>query len=117
MTPSASLANSVRSDVPIGAVVPYAGPLAETDAGSGEVNRIRAALAAQGWLYCDGQAYPCQDYFQLYAVIGTSFGGDRTTFNVPDLRGRVMRSVDGGAGHAPETRPVDPALNYLIRYR
>jgi microcystin-dependent protein len=87
---------------PIGIVVPYAGLLAATDASSAIIDQIRAQLSRQGWLYCDGSAYSMQAYWELYGVIGTSFGGDATTFNVPDLRGRFVRGVDGGAGNDPD---------------
>jgi microcystin-dependent protein len=40
----------------------------------------------------------------LFAVIGTAYGAaDGTHFNVPDLRGRFLRGVDGGAGNDPDT--------------
>ncbi|MGH8779294.1 phage tail protein [Paraburkholderia sp.] len=84
---------------PIGIVVPYAGLLAATDASSGILDQVRAGLCGQGWLYCDGSTYSMRAYWELYGVIGKSFGGDTTTFNVPDLRGRFVRGVDGGAGH------------------
>jgi microcystin-dependent protein len=49
-----------------------------------------------GWLLCFGQAISRTTYSALFAVIGTSFGaGDgSTTFQVPDLRGRVIAGVD-----------------------
>ncbi|WP_127089106.1 phage tail protein [Aquabacter cavernae] len=43
-----------------------------------------------GWLACDGAAYSPQQYTALFSIIGSIYGGDRsTTFNVPDLRGRI----------------------------
>ncbi|WP_133648205.1 tail fiber protein [Paraburkholderia flava] len=87
---------------PIGIVVPYAGLLATTDASSTIISQVRAELARQGWLYCDGSAYSMRAYWELYGVIGSSFGSDTTTFNVPDLRGRFVRGVDGGAGNDPD---------------
>jgi microcystin-dependent protein len=91
-----------RHEWPVGAVLPYAGLLAATDTDSKSLNTIKTVLARQGWLYCDGSAYPCLDYEHLYGVIGNSFGGDTTNFNVPDLRGRFMRGVDGGAQQDPD---------------
>ena len=62
-----------------------------------------------GWLICDGREVSRQDYADLFAVIGTSFGSGNgsTTFNIPDLRGQFLRGVDnpgteGGAAN------VDP---------
>ena len=52
-----------------------------------------------GWLLCDGSAVSRTTYADLFAVIGTNFGiGDgSTTFNLPDLRGRV------GVGKSSDT--------------
>ena len=56
--------------------------------------------APAGFLLCQGQAVSRTTYSVLFAAIGTNFGaGDgTTTFNLPDLRGRVAVGVDGGAG-------------------
>ena len=53
-----------------------------------------------GWLLCDGTAVSRIGYANLFAVIGTAYGtGDgSTTFNVPDLRGRVPLGVGTGLG-------------------
>lgn len=44
-----------------------------------------------GWLICDGRAISRTTFVSLFTVIGTAYGvGDgSTTFNIPDLRGRV----------------------------
>lgn len=45
-----------------------------------------------GWLYCDGREISVESYPELYAAIGTTFGGDgETGFQLPDLRGRFIR--------------------------
>lgn len=70
---------------PTGAVLPFVG-----------------GVAPAGWLFCYGQAVSRTTYARLFAIIGTAFGaGDGvTTFNVPDLRGRVIAGADnmGGTG-------------------
>lgn len=50
-----------------------------------------------GWLLCDGQAVSRTTYADLFAAIGTTFGaGDgSTTFNVPNIKGRVIVGKDG----------------------
>lgn len=55
------------------------------------------ATAPSGWLVCDGSAVSRVTYATLFAAIGTTFGvGDgSTTFNIPDLRGRVALGVSG----------------------
>ena len=46
--------------------------------------------APNGWQACDGSLLPISQYDALFALIGTTYGGDgQTTFAVPDLRGRV----------------------------
>lgn len=52
------------------------------------------------YVTCDGRALSRSTYNSLYSIIGTSFGsGDgSTTFNVPDMRGRVPVGVGAGAG-------------------
>jgi microcystin-dependent protein len=39
-----------------------------------------------GWLECDGSSHRRVAFSDLYAVIGTTFGGTTSTFNVPDMR-------------------------------
>jgi microcystin-dependent protein len=75
----------LRGLVPIGSIVLYGSDTPPDDA----------------WLVCDGHAEYRSEYAELFAVIGTHYGvGDgSTTFNVPDLRGRVP--VGDGAGLSP----------------
>ncbi|MGN7977446.1 DUF859 family phage minor structural protein [Microbacterium sp. 22195] len=49
------------------------------------------ATAPSGWLLCDGSAVSRTTYATLFAVIGTAYGAGNgsSTFNVPDLRGRI----------------------------
>jgi microcystin-dependent protein len=48
-----------------------------------------------GWLLCDGASYDCDDYPELYAVVGNAYGGTPdVTFNVPDARGRALVGAD-----------------------
>ena len=61
-----------------------------------------AASAPTGWLLCDGSAVSRSTYATLFALIGTTYGaGDgSTTFNVPDMRGRVIAAPDNMGGTA-----------------
>lgn len=57
-----------------------------------------------GWLLCDGSLLNRADQPNLFAAIGTAFntGGEAgTQFRIPDLRGRAIVMVDGGAGRWP----------------
>lgn len=52
-----------------------------------------------GWVLCDGSLLPISQYDALYALIGTTYGGDGVnTFGVPDLRGRSPLSMGQGPG-------------------
>jgi microcystin-dependent protein len=70
----------------------------------GSILDFGGATAPAGYLLCNGEAVSRSEYPDLYAAIGTSFGGGdgSTTFNVPDLRGRFTRGVDAAAGHDPD---------------
>jgi microcystin-dependent protein len=46
--------------------------------------------APRGWAFCDGQLLSISQNTALFAILGTTYGGNgRTTFALPDLRGRV----------------------------
>lgn len=64
----------------------------------GDLKPTARSTAPTGWLICDGSAVSRATYDDLFAAIGTTFGtGDgSTTFNLPDLRGRVPVGVDSG---------------------
>jgi microcystin-dependent protein len=51
----------------------------------------------QGWAQCNGQLLPINQNQALFSLFGTTYGGDgRTTFALPDLRGRVPIHVGQG---------------------
>ena len=55
-----------------------------------EVRIVGFNFAPRGWAQCDGQLLPINQYQSLYSLLGTTYGGDgRTTFGLPELRGRV----------------------------
>lgn len=66
----------------------------------GEVIAYAGTTAPTGWLFCYGQAVSRSTYSALFAVIGTTYGNGNgsTTFNVPDLRGRVIAGKDNMGG-------------------
>ncbi|HTI69185.1 MAG TPA: tail fiber protein [Candidatus Limnocylindria bacterium] len=56
-------------------------------------------FAPNGWLPCDGRLLPISQYEVLYALIGTTYGGDgQSTFGLPDLRGRIPIAYGQGPG-------------------
>ena len=56
-----------------------------------------------GCLICDGSALDKSVYPELYAVLGNRYGSTTTTFNLPDARGRFLRSVDADKGLDPSS--------------
>jgi microcystin-dependent protein len=73
----------------------------------------------EGWLACNGQEVSRAAYFRLYALIGVSYGSgnSRTTFNLPDLRGRTIIGVEdmGGSGGSNRiTNGVPGSLTALL---
>ena len=65
---------------------------------SGVMTMYGGNTAPRGWLLCDGSAVSRTQFANLFGVIGTNFGsGDgSTTFNLPDMRGRVAVGQDTG---------------------
>jgi microcystin-dependent protein len=56
----------------------------------GEIRMFAGNFAPVGWQLCDGTLLPISQNDALFALIGTTYGGDgQTTFAVPDLRGRA----------------------------
>jgi microcystin-dependent protein len=59
-------------------------------------------FAPTGWALCAGQSLPIAQNQALFSLLGTTFGGDgRTTFNLPDLRGRLALAFGQGVGLSP----------------
>jgi microcystin-dependent protein len=63
---------------------------------AGMVTQYAGATAPAGWLLCDGSAVSRTTYAALFAALGTSYGAGNgsTTFNVPNLKGRVPVGLD-----------------------
>jgi microcystin-dependent protein len=56
-------------------------------------------FAPRGWAICEGQLLPIAQNSALFSILGTTYGGDgRTTFGLPDLRGRVPMGAGQGNG-------------------
>lgn len=84
---------------------------------AGDLKVTARSAAPSGWLLCYGQAISRTTYSILFAAIGTTYGaGDgSTTFNVPDLRGRVPVGLDnmGGSNANVLTNTYNPNRNTL----
>ncbi|MFD1063854.1 phage tail protein [Winogradskyella litorisediminis] len=69
------------------------------DAMIGEVKLFAGNFAPRGWAKCEGQLLAISQHTALFSILGTTYGGDgRTTFALPDLRGRVPVSSGTGPG-------------------
>jgi microcystin-dependent protein len=65
----------------------------------GEIRMFGGSFAPLNWALCSGQLIQISQYQELFALIGTTYGGDGfQTFGLPDLRGRfpVHQGVGGG---------------------
>ena len=70
----------------------------------GEIRMLVYTFAPRGWADCDGQLLAISQNSALFSLIGTQYGGDgRTTFALPDLRGRVPMHPGQGPGLSSRT--------------
>ena len=62
-------------------------------------------FAPRSWADCNGQLLPISQNTALFSILGTTYGGDgRTTFALPDMRGRFPTHVGTGPGLTQLTR-------------
>lgn len=65
----------------------------------GEIKMFGGNFAPRGWAFCDGQLLAISTNSALFSLLGTNYGGDgRTTFGLPDMRGRAAIGVGQGPG-------------------
>ncbi len=65
----------------------------------GQVMMFGGNFAPRGWAYCEGQLLAISSNSVLFSILGTIYGGDgRSTFALPDLRGRVAIQHGNGPG-------------------
>ena len=65
----------------------------------GEIRMFAGNFAPTGWAFCQGQLLPIAQNQALFSLLGTTYGGDgRTSFALPDLRGRVPVGFGQGPG-------------------
>jgi len=67
----------------------------------GEIRMFAGNYPPKGWAFCDGQMLAISQNSTLFAILGTTYGGNGTvTFALPDLRGRVAMNEGSGPGLA-----------------
>lgn len=70
----------------------------------GQITMFGFNWAVRGWANCDGQLMPIAQNTALFSLLGTTYGGDgRTTYGLPDLRGRVPMHPGHGPGLTPRS--------------
>jgi len=68
----------------------------------GEIRMFAGNFAPRGWAFCDGQLLAVSQNDALFSLFGTIYGGDgRTTFGLPDMRGRIPVHAGSGPGLSP----------------
>jgi microcystin-dependent protein len=78
-----------------------------------EIRVMSFGFAPKGWALCNGQLLPINQNQALFALLGTTFGGDgQTSFALPDLRGRTPIHV--GSGHSLGERGGEQAHTLSI---
>lgn len=65
----------------------------------GEIRIFAGNFAPRNWAFCNGQLLPISQNPALFSILGTTYGGDgRTTFQLPDLQGRLAMHPGSGPG-------------------
>jgi len=65
----------------------------------GEIRLFAGNFNPNGWMFCNGATLPISEYETLFQLIGTTYGGDgESTFNLPDLQGRLPVHQGTGSG-------------------
>ena len=65
----------------------------------GEIRLFGGNFSPRNWAFCDGSLIAVSSNSALFSILGTMYGGDgRTTFALPDLRGRAAVSAGQGPG-------------------
>ncbi len=68
----------------------------------GEIRMFAGNFAPRSWAFCDGQLLAISQNDALFSLLGTIYGGDgRTTFGLPDMRGRIPVHQGSGPGLTP----------------
>ncbi len=90
----------------------------------GEIRLFPYTFTPRDWVACEGQLLQISEFNALYALLGTLYGGDgRTSFGVPDLRGRVaigqgtnrVTGQIGGHEYVQLNTNQLPAHNHLLK--
>ncbi len=97
----------IRTLLPLLSLLWLAPPTFAQDPMIGEMRYFAGNFAPRGWAFCDGQLLPISQNTALFSLLGTMYGGDgRTTFGLPDMRGRALIHPGTGPGLSPYPQGV-----------
>jgi len=82
----------------------------------GELRMYAGDAPPTNWLFCNGQAIDRTTYALLFTIIGTKFGtgNGTTTFNLPDLRGRVPIGTNPGGSYGAAAGAVGGSKDLIV---
>lgn len=82
----------------------------------GDIKATASVNPPSRWMICDGRAISREIYSELFLSIGTTYGaGDgETTFNIPDLRGRVIAGVNESDGNFSQIGKRGGSKNHTL---
>jgi microcystin-dependent protein len=107
-TPSAH--NNMQPYTAINYIIALQGTFPSRDSAEpllGEIFMFAGNFAPRGFAFCNGQLLPIASYSALFSLLGTTYGGDgRTTFALPDLRGRAPIHSGNSTGPGLSSRPL-----------
>ena len=76
-----------------------------SDPYQGEIRMFGGNYAPRNWTFCNGQLLAIAQYQAIFSLLGTTYGGDgRSSFGIPDMRGRLPLQNGDGPGLTP--RPI-----------
>lgn len=91
--------NYVTATPAVATPAPVATEAVWGEASLGEIQMFAGNFAPRGYAKCEGQLLSISQYSALFSLLGTTYGGDgRTTFGLPDLRGRTPLGAGRGPG-------------------
>jgi len=80
-----------------------------------QITAYAFSVIPKGWMACNGQLLSINSNQALFALIGTTYGGDgRTTFGLPNLQGRMPMSFGNGGGGSYTLGEISGEVNHTL---
>ena len=76
--------------MPVGSIIPFAGAITKSEHPE---DYKTGPIQSWGWLVCDGSPLSVADYPELFAALGYLYGGEDSTFLLPNLEGQFLRGI------------------------